>query len=137
MINRIHSDVKTQGWSDTSLPAGIYAPLIALHFAKKEMGLSVTTACKSLESAGQDTWEQLPGGSRVQSRTYGVREGSFKVEDSKITMAAGDLLVTFERNPDANTDTDRTVEDTNSMTPYELYTSGKVILTSICGKRLS
>jgi hypothetical protein len=110
MINRIHSDVKTQGWSDTSLPAGIYAPLIALHFAKKEMGLSVTTACKSLESAGQDTWEQLPGGSRVQSRTYGVREGSFKVEDSKIT---------------------------NSMTPYELYTSGKVILTSICGKRLS
>ena len=118
-----------------SLPTGIYAPLLALNFAKQEMELSVITACKSLGSAVQYPWEELPGGSRVQSRVYGVCEGSFMTEGSKIMMAADDdLLVTFELNPDPNTDTDRTVEDPHSMTPYELYTSGKVIPTSIYGK---
>ena len=98
------------------------------------MQISMTAACKSQGLADQDTWEQMPGGSCVQSQIYGVGEGSFRTEGSKIMMAAGDFLVTFELDSDANMETDRTVEDPHSMTPYRLYTSGKVTLTSIYGK---
>jgi len=98
------------------------------------MQISVTPACKSLEFPDQDKWEEMPGGSCVQSQIYGIGEGSFMADGSKVMLSAGDLLVTFELNPDANTETDRTVEDPHSMRPYELYTSGKVTFTSIYGK---